>query len=212
MEPIRVAIADDHEIVRLAIRRLVDAQPGMAFAGEAWDGRGAIDLLRDRRVDVLILDLLMPGQGGLDCMGMLRAKAPGVGLLVLTTCPARRYAATVYRQGAHGYLSKDCDPQEIVLAIQSIAQGRRYVSAEAMQCLVEAQVEGPPRLPHEHLTTRELQILLHLGRGAGSAQVARDLSLSPRTVSTYRSLLLRKLGLHSDSELTRYALKHGLLD
>ncbi len=211
-EVIRVGMADDHEIVRVAIRQLVARYPDMAFAGEACDGRSAIELVRHHRLDVLLLDLMMPGQGGLDCMGMLRAKAPEVALLVLTSGPAERFAATVFRQGGRGFLNKDCEPEEIVRAIRAVGHGGRYVSAEATQCLVEEQVESHTGLPHERLNRRELQLLLHLSRGRGSAQVARELSLSPGTVSTYRSVLLRKLGLRSDSDLTRYALKHGLLE
>lgn len=212
MLPIRVGIADDHHIVRIGIRHLVRQQADMEFVGEARDGRGAIDLVRAHPLDVLILDLLMPGQGGLDCLAMLRAKAPDLRFLVFTTCHEGLYASTVFRRGAHGYLGKQCEPDEILHAVRMLAAGRRYVSPEAAEAMAEELNPAQPAHLHESLTEREFQLLLQLARGSGSHQIALDLALSPKTVSTYRSVLLHKLGLRNDSELTRYAVSHGLLD
>jgi two-component system invasion response regulator UvrY len=208
---IRVAIADDHAIVRAALRGLIDEQADLECVGEASDGRGAIDLARTLALDVLILDVSMPGQGGLDCLAMIRAKAPELGVLVFSMYHERHYAAAALRQGARGYLSKECDPEEVLRAVRTIAAGRRYITQDVAEAIAD-HLGHPERSPHAQLNEREMQLLLHLARGAGSTQVAQDLSLSPRTVSTYRTALLKKLGLKTDSELTRYALRSGLLD
>lgn len=208
---IRVGIADDHAIVRAALRRLLCDQPDMECLAEACDGRGAIDLARTVALDVLVLDVMMPGQGGLDSLAMIRAKAPRLGVLVFSMYHERHYAAAALRRGANGYLNKECEPQEVLKAVRTIAAGQRYITTEVAEVIADALSDGV-RQPHAGLNEREFQLLLHLARGGGSAQVADDLSLSPRTVSTYRTALLKKLGLKTDSDLTRYAVQNGLLD
>jgi DNA-binding NarL/FixJ family response regulator len=200
---IRVGVVDDHAILRRSLRRLIDSQPDMSTVGEAGDGRGAIDLVGRQPVDVLMLDLVMPGIGGMDALGMIRAKAPHTGVLVLSSSPEEHYGPQLAHRGARGFLNKQVEPEEIPQAIRTVAVGGTYFR--------QAVAEVPPD-PYETLSDREFQLLLHLARGEGTHEIARVLSLSPQTTSTYRTALLGKLGLRTNSELTHYALAHGLID
>lgn len=207
---IRVAIVDDHAIVRAGLRQFLAEQPDLHVAAEAADGRGALDLVREGGIDVLVMDLAMPGQGGVDALAAVRARAPELPVLILSGYPEAQYATTLLRQGASGYLNKECDPQEIVEAIRTVHQGRRYVSRAVAELLADGLV-ADERPPHELLSERELQVFLRLARGETLGQVAQGMSLSVKTVSTYRSRLLEKMRLATNSELTYYALKNGLI-
>jgi len=211
-QPIRVGMADDHLIVRSALRQFFNDQPDVEVVAECGSGRGVIDMIRNVGLDVLILDISMPDQSGLDCMSLVRAKVPEVGILVLSSHPAEQYAMTALRQGASGYLNKQCEPEEILEAVRVIGTGKRYMQPELVDLL--ARNAGPKGAgePHEALSEREFQVMLKLAQGASSSQIGEELSLTAKTVSSYRSKLLRKLELHSNSELTHYALKHRLID
>jgi two-component system invasion response regulator UvrY len=210
---IRVGIADDHSITRTALRRFLAEQEDMVMAGEAWDGRSAIDLVRRAKMDVLLLDLMMPGKGGLEALPMIRAKSPETGILVLSSCPEEHYAVNSIRLGASGYLNKQCEPEEIIDAVRVVATGRRYLSATVAELMASRLTGGSSmRHPHEYLTDREFQLLVRFARGFGSTETAELLSLSPKTVSTYRTVILNKLGLKTNSEMTHYAMVHGLID
>lgn len=210
--PIRVGIADDHSITRTALRQFIAEQADMVTAGEAWDGRSAIDLVRNKKMDVLLLDLMMPGKGGLEALPMIRAKSPETGVLVFSSCPEEHYAVNTMRLGASGYLSKQCEPEEIANALRVVAAGRRYVSTNVAELMANRMVRGLMRHPHEYLTDREFQLLVRFARGGGSTEIAESLSLSPKTVSTYRTLILNKLSLKTNSDMTHYAMVHGLID
>ncbi|MBG9387607.1 response regulator [Caenimonas aquaedulcis] len=210
--PIRVGIAEDHAITRYALVRHIGMQDDMVVAGEAGNGAEAVQLARSVEMDVLVLDLMMPGTGALDVVRTILARAPRLALLVFTNFPGERYALNVLRLGASGFLSKQCQPDEITLAIRTLAQGRRYVRGEVAELLATQAAGTALRPPHEMLTRREFQLMLHFARGESSAEIARKLSLSPNSVSTYRSTLLKKMEVKTASELTHYALVHGLLD
>ena len=209
---IRVGIVDDHAIVRTGLRQFLSEHVDLRLVGEAANGREAIDLVRTTPMDVLVMDLSMPGQSGIDALAMIRAKAPDVAILILSGYPPQHYAASLVRQGASGYLSKDCDPQEIVEAIRTVALGRRHLSPAVAQALAQAPGSPPDAPPHAQLSEREFQVFLKLAQGRTAGEVADALSLSVKTVSTYRTRLLEKLRLASNSDLTYYALKHGLID
>ena len=162
-------------------------------------------------MDGMLLDLSMPGQGGIDALAMIRAKAPDVGILVLSIYPEEHYAMNLIRQGARGYLNKECDPLEIVDAIRTIALGKRYFSAQVAELMAQQLDRKADGLPHELLSEREFQVFLKLAAGQTAGQVAEELSLSVKTVSTYRTRLMEKLGLHSNSDLTYYALTNKLI-
>ena len=210
---INIGIVDDHVIVRTALNQFFCEQVDLRVVGEAANGREAIDLVRTApELDVLVLDLSMPGQSGIDALAMIRAKAPDLGILILSGYPEEQYALNLIRQGASGYLNKECDPMEIVNAIRTIALGRRYVSPAVAQLLahqLDRKESGPA---HEHLSEREFQVFLKLAKGETAGDIAKALSLSVKTVSTYRTRLMEKMNLASNSDLTYYALKNKLID
>jgi DNA-binding NarL/FixJ family response regulator len=209
---VRVGIADDHPITRTALRGYLDDQEGIRVVAEAASGREAIDLVRTQEIDVLLLDLDMPGQSGIDALTMIRAKAEHVAVLVLSGYPEHQYAVPLIRNGASGYLNKACEPSEICDAIRRVAQGGRYITAVVAELLASQVITPTPGGLHEQLSARELQVFLKLAQGCSAGQVAAELSLSAKTVSTYRARLMRKLEARSNSDLTYYALKHHLLD
>lgn len=209
---IQIGIVDDHAIVRTGLRQFLSEYVDLRVAGEAASGADAIDLVRNTELDVLLLDLSMPGQSGLDVLAMIRAKAPDLAILVLSAYPEEHYAINLMRRGASGYLNKECDPQDIVKAIRAVARGRRYVSPAVAELLAQQLEQGDGGPVHELLSEREFQVFLCLARGQTVGEVAESLSLSVKTISTYRTRLTEKMGLHSNSDLTYYALKSGLID
>ena len=154
----------------------------------------------------------MPGQSGIDALAMIRAKAPDIGVLVLSGYPEEHYALNLIRQGASGYLNKQCEPLEIVEAIRTIALGRRYISPSVAELLAQQLNHKSDGAPHEQLSEREFQVFLKLARGETAGDIAKALSLSVKTVSTYRTRLMEKMNLSSNSDLTYYALKNKLID
>jgi len=208
---IRVAIVDDHAIVRTGLRQFFAEQVDLRVVGEAGSAREALDLLRKEEIDVLVMDLNMPEQSGVDALASIKARAPALPVLILSGFPETQYATMLMRQGASGYLNKECDPEEIVKAIRTLALGKRYITAGVAELLADTLNPGAQKLAHELLSERELQVFLHLARGETIGHLAETLSLSVKTVSTYRTRVLEKMKLSSNSELTYYALKNGLI-
>ena len=209
---IKVGIVDDHAIVRSGLRQFFGEHVDLRVVGEAGSGREAIDLVRTTEMDVLVLDLAMPGQSGIDALAMIRAKAPDVGILVLSGYPEEHYAVSLIRQGASGYLNKECDPADIVDGIRTVALGKRYITAPVAELLAQQLGRNDAGPVHEQLSDREFQVFLKLARGHTAGDIAEALSLSVKTVSTYRPRLMEKMGLNSNSDLTYYALKNKLID
>lgn len=208
---INIGIVDDHPIVRNGLKEYFAEQVDLRVVGEAASGREAVDLVRTTELDVLLMDLSMPGQSGIDAMAMIRAKAPDVGILILSIYPEEQYAINLIRRGASGYLNKECEPAEIVAAIRAIAQGRRYISAAVADLLAQQMDRPGSGALHSQLSEREFQVFLNLAKGQTVGEVAETMSLSVKTVSTYRTRLMEKMGLHSNSDLTYYALKNKLI-
>ena len=209
---IKVGIVDDHAIVRAGLRQFFSEQVDLRVVGEAASGREAIDLVRQDELDVLVMDLSMPEQSGMDALGMIRAKAPDLGVLILSGYPEEHYATNLIRQGASGFLNKECEPDEIVTAIRTIATGKRYISASVADLLAQQLGKSGDGLPHEQLSEREFQVFLKLAKGVTASDIAEELSLSVKTVSTYRTRLMEKMNLNTNSDLTYYALKNRLID
>ncbi|QHJ00925.1 response regulator [Xylophilus rhododendri] len=209
---IKIGIVDDHSVVRSGLKQFFADHVDLRVAGEASNGREAIDLVRNTELDVLVMDLSMPGQTGIDALGMIRAKAPDLGILILSGYPEEHYAMNLIRQGASGYLNKDCDPMEIVNAVRTISLGRRYITPSVAELLAQ-QLNRKDDVPaHELLSEREFQVFLKLAKGETAGDIAKSLSLSVKTVSTYRTRLMEKMNLASNSDLTYYALKNKLID
>lgn len=208
---IRVGIVDDHAIVRSGLRQFISEQVDLRVTGEAVDGAGALRLARQGEVDVLLLDLAMPDQSGVDALAAIKARFPDLPVLILSGYPEAHYATTLLRQGASGYLNKECDPEEIATAIRTVALGRRYITPAVAELLAEQMAGAGERPLHEGLSERELQVFLRLAQGQTVGQMAEAMNLSVKTVSTYRTRVLDKLKLRSNSDLTYYALKNGLI-
>jgi two-component system, NarL family, invasion response regulator UvrY len=208
---INVAIIDDHAIVRAGLKQFLGDQTDMRVVAEGSSGRDVIDILRAGVANVILLDVAMPGHNGVDALAAVRARDPHMAVLMLSAFPAEPYATVLLRQGASGYLNKDCDPDEIVTAIRTVAMGRKYITPAVAQ-LLATQLSGDDQRPgHERLSERELQVFLRLAQGETIGTIAESLSLSVKTVSTFRSRVMEKLKLQSNSDLTYYALKHGLI-
>jgi len=209
---IKIGIVDDHAIVRAGLKQFLSEMVDMRVVGEAASGREAIDLARTTEMDVIIMDLSMPGQSGIDALAMIRAKAPDVGILILSGYPEEQYAVNLIKQGASGYLNKECEPMEIVNAIRTIALGRRYISPSVAELIAQQLDRKDGSAAHDLLSEREFQVFLKLAKGETAGEIANALSLSVKTVSTYRTRLMEKMGLASNSDLTYYALKNKLID
>ena len=208
---IKVGIVDDHAIVRTGLRQFLSDQVDLRVTGEAGNGREALEMARGGEVDVMLLDISMPDQSGVDALAAIKARFPDLAVLILSGFPESHYATTLLRQGASGYLNKDADPEEIGKAIRTVALGRRYISPAVAELLADSMTGGGDRPPHESLSERELQVFLRLAQGETIGHMAKAMFLSVKTVSTYRTRVLEKLKLQSNSELTYYALKNGLI-
>jgi two-component system, NarL family, invasion response regulator UvrY len=210
---IRIAIVDDHAMVRAGLRQFFVDEVDFKVVAEAANGREALDIVRQGEVDVILLDISMPGQSGVDALAGIRARAPDLPVLILSGFPEEHYAITLLRQGASGYLNKDCDPEEIVKAIRTVVRGRKYITAGIAERLADNLAPGGSgdKPAHELLSEREFQVFLRLARGEAIGQMAESMSLSVKTVSTYRTRVMEKLQLASNSDLTYYALKNGLI-
>lgn len=209
---IRIGIVDDHAIMRNGLRQFLSEHDGLCVVGEAANGAEAIDLVRDTAPDVLLLDLSMPERSGLEALATIQAKAVDMAILVLSAYPEEHYAINLIRRGARGYLNKDCDPADIIHAIRAVASGERYVSATVAQLLAQQVGQDTDGPAHQQLSDREFEVFLGLARGQTVGELADALALSVKTISTYRSRVLEKMQLHSNSDLTYYALKTGLID
>ena len=208
---IRIAIVDDHAMVRAGLRQFFADQADFSVVAEAANGHEAMKIVRQGEVDVLVMDISMPGQGGVDALAAIKARAPDLPVLILSGFAEEHYATTLLRQGASGYLNKDCDPEDIVTAIRTVVRGRKYISAAVAERLADGLGGDGDKARHEQLSERELQVFLRLARGEAIGTMAISMCLSIKTVSTYRTRVMEKMRLESNSDLTYYALKNGLI-
>jgi DNA-binding NarL/FixJ family response regulator len=209
---IRILIADDHSVVRQGLQQIVSEHPNMVVAAEAASGEEALELVRSNEFDVAILDIAMPGRGGLDILRDLRAARPDMKVIVLSMYSEEQYAVRILRDGASAYLTKTSAPDELVLAIETVAAGRRYITPSIADRLAGYIEDSTTRPAHELLSDREMQVLVLIGSGKTVREIAEELTLSVKTVSTYRSRLLEKMALASNADLIRYAIHHRLVD
>ena len=208
---IRIAIVDDHAIVRAGLRQYFSEQVDLRVTGEAANGREALELVRQGDLDVLVMDLSMPDHSGVDALAAIRARAPDLPVLILSGFPEAHYATALLKQGASGYLNKECDPEEIIKAIRTVHRGRKYISTAVAELLASGLDVTASKPPHELLSEREFQVFLRLAKGETIGHMADSMSLSVKTVSTYRTRVMEKMNLASNSDLTYYALKNGLI-
>lgn len=209
---IRVVIADDHTIVREGLKQLLLAAGSFEIAGEARDGFEVLKLAREKEFDVLLLDLSMPGKSGMDLIKQVKSERPRLRVLVLSMHQEHQYAVRAIKAGASGYLTKDSASTQLVSAIEKVASGGAFISAEVAEQLALGampQTEGPP---HASLSDREYQVFRMLVSGKAVSEIAGELSLSVKTVSTHKARLMEKMGIENQAELVRYAMKHRLVD
>jgi two-component system invasion response regulator UvrY len=208
---IRVILCDDHALIRRGIRDTLADAPDMRVVGEAGDYTELRGLMRGEACDVLVLDINLPGRSGLDALHALKDEGSPVKVLVVSMYPEDQYAIRALRAGAFGYVNKGGDPQAIVNAVRTVAQGRKYVTPEIAQMLVDSLTAPATEQLHQKLSDRELQTLVLIASGKRLSDIAEALMLSPKTVSVYRARVLEKLQLANNSELTVYAIRNGLV-
>jgi len=208
---IQVAIVDDHQIVRTGFRELLSEDSKINIAFEAASGDEALEKLRTAQCDVLLLDISLPGKSGVDVLRAVRQRHPDIKVLILSGFPEESYALAMIRNGASGYLCKDCERDELLRAIHMVSAGRRYVSPRTAELLADEMSGERNGVLHETLSDRELQVFLRLARGDSVSDIAGQLHLSVKTISTYRSRVTEKLNVASNAELATYALRHGLI-
>lgn len=209
---IEILIADDHAIVRRGLKQILAETPDIVVAGEATNSRETLDMVQARDWDVLVLDITMPGRSGLDILKDIRALRPKLPILVLSMHAEEQFATRTLKAGANGYLNKESAPEELVKAIYKVHSGGKYVSPAQAERLIGAVTGERAALPHETLSDREFEILRLIASGKTVSQIAPQLSISVKTVSTYRARVLKKMGMKTNAELTHYAIKAGLVD
>jgi two-component system, NarL family, invasion response regulator UvrY len=207
---VTVLIADDHSVVRAGLKQIVADQEDMVVGGEAKNGAEVLALVRQKKWDIVVLDITMPGRSGLDILKDIKTEFPQMPVLMLSMHPEDQYALRALRAGASGYLTKESAPEELVVAIRRILKGRRYITESVAEVLAEDLHGVAPDVSHYGLSDREFQVLTLLAKGKSLSDIAEQLSLSVKTISTYRARLLQKMKLKNNAELIHYAISNHL--
>ena len=211
---ISIVLADDHPVVRRGMRTLLESEPDFSIVGEAGDGLETVRLLERLQPDVLVLDLMMPGLGGLEILRILPHRSPQTRVVVLSMYSSTAFIAEALKNGATGYVLKGCTEENLVRAVREAAAGRRFLSPPVTEIAIDAyiaQAKVEPFDAHETLTAREREVLQMVAEGKSSPEIAARLHISHRTIENHRANLMRKLGLHNQVELVLHALRHGLI-
>ena len=209
--PIHVVLCDDHAVLRRGIRDTLAEAPDIAVTAEAGSYPELREALRSARCDVLLLDINLPGRSGLEVLASLKETHPAIKVLIVSMYPEDQYALRCLRAGAQGYANKAGDPLQLIDAVRTVVQGRKYLTPEVAQLLADSLAQPQPELPHESLSERELQTLVKIASGKRLSDIAEELMLSPKTVSVYRARVLDKLKLANNAELTVYAIRNQLV-
>jgi len=209
---IKVFIADDHQIVREGLKQILSATSDIHVVAEASDGKEVLKAARTMDFDVLVLDISMPGKSGLEVLKDLKNEMSNVIILILSIHPEERFALRLLKAGAAGYLTKESAADELVQAIRIVASGKRYITKALAEKLVLDLIEDRDEPLHEKLSQREFQVMIKLGQGKTLKNIAADLFISLKTVSTYRTRILEKLKMTSNAEIIRYCIEHRLVD
>lgn len=206
-----VILCDDHAVLRRGIRDTLAEAPDIQVTAEAGSHAELREALRQNPCEVLLLDLNLPGRGGLEILTSLRESHPAIKVVIVSMYPEDQYALRCLRAGAQGYANKASDPTELVTAVRTVMQGRKYLTPEVAQMLADSVAQPALEVPHAALSERELQTLLKIASGRKLSDIAEELMLSPKTVSVYRARVLEKLKLANNAELTVYAIRNGLV-
>jgi DNA-binding NarL/FixJ family response regulator len=209
---IKVLIADDHSVVRRGIKQILSEENDMKVTGEARNSQEVIEKISKEKFDVLVLDITMPGKSGLEVLNDIKKLQPNTPILILSMHPEEQFAIRALRSGASGYLTKDSAPEELVIAVKKIHGGGKYVSDSLAEVLAfDLEERGKGRVvTHENLSDREFQVMCLIAAGKSVKEIAKELFLSVKTISTYRSRILEKMKMKSNSELTYYAIQNKL--
>ena len=208
---IRILVADDHQIVRAGLKNLLSDYPDYTIAGEAASGAEAVKMVRESEWDIVFLDVSMPGMNGVDTLKQIKRVKPDLPVIIFSMHPEDHYAVNLLRAGANGYLSKACEPLQLVTAIRRVLAGRRYISPALGEQLAGDLNGEAKKAPHTELSEREFQVFCKLAAGQVVSEIAAELFLSAKTVSTYRTRILEKMGMKTNANLTYYAIKSGLI-
>ena len=209
---LKILIADDHAIVRQGLKQIVAETRDMVVAGEASNGQELFNKLKEDDYDVIVLDITMPGRSGMDVLRQLRSERPRLPVLILSVHSEEQYALRALRAGASGYLTKESAPDELVVAIRKVSLGGKYISSSLAEKLAFELEVGHGQAPHETLSDREYQVMCMIASGKTVTEIAQELYLSEKTISTYRTRILEKMQMKNNAELTYYAIKNGLVD
>ncbi len=208
---IRILVADDHSVVREGIKQILAGQEDMVVADEAANGQEVLGKVAKKDFDLVLLDISMPGRSGLEVLEELKAIHPRLPVLILSMHPEEQYAVRMLRAGAAGYLTKASAPQELISAIQKVSRGGKYVTVSLAEKLAFELDAGADKPLHERLSNREYQVMLMLASGHSVTEVAEELCLSAKTISTYRTRIMEKMDMKKNAELTLYAVKNNLI-
>lgn len=211
MNKIRILLADDHVMFREGLEKVLNDTDGLAVTDTAGDGAEALKKLAHGEWDVMVLDIAMPGLGGIDVLKALKDRKNPVRVLVLSMYPPEQYAIRMLKAGAAGYLTKGSSLSELISAIRQVARGKKYISPTVAELLSDNLMGDIDYAPHEILSEREYQVMCHLAKGRTVSEIAKLLSLSSNTISTYRTRILTKMGMKNNAELTHYAVSEGLV-
>jgi len=209
---IKILVADDHAVVREGIKHIFSEIPDINITGEARNGQEVLENIGKQDYDLLLLDIAMPGRDGLEILKEIRMQKPKLPVLILSMFPEEQYALRALKSGASGYMTKDSIPNELVKAVRKILRGGNYVSSSFSDKLLTELTSDIKKPLHETLSDREYQIMRMIASGKTMNEIANELSLSSKTVYTYRARILEKMGMKNNMELTRYTTKHGLID
>jgi len=208
---IKVLIADDHAIVREGLKQILSDIPDMKVFGEAGSGDEALQLIRNERWHIMLLDIAMPGKNVLELIKLAKHQSPHLPILILSMYPEDQYAVRMLRAGADGYLTKESAPEQLVAAIRKVAKGGKYISATMTDKLIEELNPNQEKSPHTTLSDREFQVFRGICSGKSITDLAQQMTLSVKTISTYRTRLMKKMNMSKNAEIIHYAFKNDLL-
>ncbi|MCK4556918.1 MAG: response regulator transcription factor [Candidatus Aminicenantes bacterium] len=209
---IKILIADDHPIVRKGLKEIIEETPGMKVVDEASNGQEVLEKVFKKDINVVLLDISMPGRSGLDILRDMKRQKPKLVVLVLSMHPEEQYAVQALKEGASGYLTKKSAPDELLTALRKVSSGGKYVSSSLAEKLAYALEKDGEKPPHETLSVREYEVMRMIASGKTVTEIARELFLSPKTISTYRARILEKMRMKNNAQLVRYAIKNRLVD
>jgi DNA-binding NarL/FixJ family response regulator len=209
---INVIIADDHKVVRRGIKQLFADEPDIEINADCSNGVEMLNALKNAKFDVAILDISMPGMDGLDTLKEIKRTYPKLSVLIFTMHDEEQYALRVLKAGASGYICKDQDPEILIHAVRKLSEGGMFLSSKATEILANAVQKGGSGEPHDQLSDREYQVMCLIAAGKNLSEIASSLNLSINTISTYRARVLEKLNLNSNVDISKYALRHNLLE